>query len=375
VIFTKLFLFDKGRFILYILMEETTNFPGGNHRLFILKDKEVEALYRLPQFTDREKADYFTLEEEEMALLVLFRTVISKIFFILQLGYFKARKKFFGAQLVLAQEDLGYLASRYFPQLSLQPREMTVSKPTRLQAQAVILEITGYRLCKGKIKKAFLEKARAVAAIHTKPIFVIRELFNYLEGHKIVAPAYSVLQDIVGNALGECFLQMERYTDQFLSDSHKQVLDELLSQKESLYALTLLKAEPKDFSLKEMLREIQYQGLLSNIYLKVKELVKGLTLSAENTKYYASLVDYYSVYKIKRMEQKTIRFLLCCFVYHRYLKLHDYLINAFIFTLSKYVKEAKAMAVERVYQLNADRSEHLKQAGQVLALFLDDNIG
>ena len=64
----------------------------------------------------------------------------------------------------------------------------------------------------------------------------------------------------------------------------------------------------------------------------------------------------------------------CCFVYHRYQKLHDHLINAFIFTLSKYVKEAKAAAVERVYQLNAARSEHLRQAGQVLAFFLDENI-
>ncbi len=103
-------------------------------------------------------------------------------------------------------------------------------------------------------------------------------------------------------------------------------------------------------------------------------MVKGLTLSTENTKYYASLVDYYSVYKIKRMEQKTIRFLLCCFVYHRYQQLHDHLINAFIFTLNKYLKEAKTVSVERIYQLNADRSEHLKQAGQVLALFLDENI-
>ncbi|MES2730110.1 MAG: Tn3 family transposase [Bacteroidota bacterium] len=360
-------------------MAKTTARPtghtsGDNHRLFILKDKEVEALYRLPQFSDQEKAHYFTLEEEENSLLVLFRTAVSKIFFILQLGYFKARKKFFGSQLTLAQEDLGYLTRRYFPQLDLQPMEMTISKPTRLQGQAVILEITGYRLCKGKIRKAFQEKASSVAAIHTKPVFVIRELFHYLEGHKIVAPAYSVLQDIIGNVLEEHLFRMEKYADQFLSESHKQVLDDLLSQTDSLYALTLLKGEPKDFSLKEMLREIQYQPLLSNLYIKVKELVKALALSAENAKHYASLVDYYSVYKIKRMDTKTIRFLLCCFVYHRYQKLHDHLINAFIFTLSKYIKEAKAVAMERIYQLNADRSEHLKQAGQVLALFLDENI-
>jgi hypothetical protein len=249
-------------------MAKTTARPtghtsGDNHRLFILKDKEVEALYGLPQFCDHEKAHYFTLEEEENSLLVLFRTAVSKIFFILQLGYFKARKKFFGSQLLLAQDDLCYLASRYFPHLGLQPEEMTISKPTRLQGQAVILEINGYRLCKGKIRTAFQEKASTVAAIYTKPIFVIRELFHYLKGHKIVAPAYLVLQDITGNALGEHLFRMERYTNQFLSESHKQVLDELLSQKESLYELTLLKGEPKDFSLKEMAGEIQYHLLLS----------------------------------------------------------------------------------------------------------------
>ena len=44
-------------------------------------------------------------------------------------------------------------------------------------------------------------KARQAAKISSKPIYVFRELMQYLAEQRIVAPGYSLLQDTVGQAL------------------------------------------------------------------------------------------------------------------------------------------------------------------------------
>ena len=64
-------------------------------RLRILSDPEIEALYGQPRFTPDEQAEYFSLSLEEKLLAETLHSFKSRIFFILQLGYFKARRQFF----------------------------------------------------------------------------------------------------------------------------------------------------------------------------------------------------------------------------------------------------------------------------------------
>ena len=67
--------------------------PGK--RLIILSRDEIEALYGHPRFTQEERGEYFSLAPREKAALEQLRVINAKIYFILQLGYFKARKMFF----------------------------------------------------------------------------------------------------------------------------------------------------------------------------------------------------------------------------------------------------------------------------------------
>jgi len=99
-----------------------------------------------------------------------------------------------------------------------------------------------------------------------------------------------------------------------------------------------------------------------------------LNISGESIKYYASLVSYYSVYKLKRFSEWTAYLYLLCFVYHRYQRLHDNLLNCLIYNVRQYTDEAKAAAKDRVYQLSIENNENLQKAGHVLKLFTDDNI-
>ena len=59
-------------------------------RLRILGDDEIEALYGKPHFTDDERLEYFALSPMEKATLEQLHSIKSRIYFILQLGYFKS---------------------------------------------------------------------------------------------------------------------------------------------------------------------------------------------------------------------------------------------------------------------------------------------
>jgi len=88
----------------------------------------------------------------------------------------------------------------------------------------------------------------------------------------------------------------------------------------------------------------------------------------------SSLVTYYSVFRLKRFDEFRVYLYLLCFVYHRYQRLHDNLINSLIYNVRGYVDEAKAAAKERVYQHRIEANSDLQKAGQVLKLFTNDSI-
>src|SRR5205823_6106393 len=84
-------------------------------RLRILGDDEIEVLYGRPRFTQQEQVEYFSLLPTEKAVLEQFHSIKSKIFFILQLGYFKARHLFFIFALREVEEDANCVRQEYFP--------------------------------------------------------------------------------------------------------------------------------------------------------------------------------------------------------------------------------------------------------------------
>src|SRR5271157_2103726 len=63
-------------------------------RLEILGGDEIDARYAHPRFTHEERVEHFALSPAEVAALEQLHSIKSKIFFILQLGYFKARHMF-----------------------------------------------------------------------------------------------------------------------------------------------------------------------------------------------------------------------------------------------------------------------------------------
>jgi Domain of unknown function (DUF4158) len=171
-------------------------------RLKILGEDEIDALYGRPVFTPDERVQYFTVSQPESEVLQVFRSVKAQAYFLLQLGYFKAKHVFFTFDLVEAQDDLAYLLEQYFPRATLEDQGQ-LNKRTWLNQQRLILALSNYRSCDAYARQQLAAKARQVAMVSGKPVYIFRELLHYLEEHRLVAPGYSVLQDMVSQALIE----------------------------------------------------------------------------------------------------------------------------------------------------------------------------
>jgi hypothetical protein len=87
-----------------------------NERLTILSEAEQAALYELPDFDDDQRLEYLTFTDEERALALSRPHLSAKIYCMLQIGYFKAKKLLFHFRWDEAEEDIKFILQQYFPE-------------------------------------------------------------------------------------------------------------------------------------------------------------------------------------------------------------------------------------------------------------------
>src|SRR5262249_622880 len=346
--------------------------PMAPKRLRILGDEEIEALYGRQRFTPDERQEHFAFASPELGALEQFRSHPSRLYCMVQLGYFKARQQFFIFNLHEVDEDIRYLQERYFAPARFHAVEVT--KVTRLKQQRVILALCHYRYCDTTARQHIAAKARQAARACAKPVYTFRELGQYVTAQRLVAPGYTVLQELIGKALTEEQQRLSTIVRTHLQPTDLTAFQRLLDDTPGLYALTQLKHEPRDMSVSEIKREIQRGTQMAPLYTLAQRVLPALEISNEGITYYASLVNYYSVYKLKRLPVWTTYLYLLCFVVHRYQRLHDHLITSLLSYVRQYTEAAKAVAKERLYIARTESKAPLEEAGHVLHLFTDDRI-
>jgi hypothetical protein len=171
------------------------DYPDSS-RLPILSAREIDDLYGLPRFTEEERRLYFDLSMRERAAVAEVHTTSAAVHLALQCGYFKAKRRFFVYKREEVLDDLSFILRQYFPDRQVASIK-TLSKPTRLEQQRIILQLFDYRLCDGPAKADLETRAQRVARLSTQPLYVLGEALRHLANERVVAPGYSFLQGLV----------------------------------------------------------------------------------------------------------------------------------------------------------------------------------
>ncbi len=345
----------------------------ASRRLSILCTEEIDSLFSLPHFTEGERHIHFDLSPDERATIDAARTITAGVHLVLQLGYFKAKAQFFVVSLDHVRPDINHILTRYYPG-RLISEVGPLSKPTRLSQQRIILELLGYRLCGGDEKQALMAFAQRAAMLSTQPKFILREVLEHLTTQRTVAPGYTFLQDMVSQAVIDERKRVTGKLDASLPDNLQQSLNTLLHADDKIHLINVLKHEANDFSNKELRQEVDRRKQLAPLHTFAQTFLIDATLSGESIKYYAGLVQFYTVYKLRRMDASTVRLYLLCFAFHRFRQINDNLIEAFIHLVGQFDKQAKLAAKAAMLQASEEATSNLKAAGEVLGLFVDESI-
>lgn len=348
------------------------DYPDSS-RLPILSAREIDELYGLPRFTEEERRLYFDLSMPERAAVAEVHTTSAAVHLALQCGYFKAKRRFFVYDREEVLDDLSFILRQYFPDRQVASIK-TLSKPTRLKQRRVILQLFGYRLCDGPAKVDLETKAQRVARLSTQPLYVLGEALRHLANERVVAPGYSFLQGLVRRVMTGERQRVTQTLARALTSELKDQLEALLQADQGMYRVSVLKQEPKDFSYQQLRQEVERRKSFQPLYMFAQTFLSTAGLSNENVKYYASLVRFYTVYKLQRMPAVTTHLYLLCFAHRRFRQINDNLIEAFIHLVNQYEEQAKLAAADEAHRALIKASERLTGAGRVLELFLDDSI-
>lgn len=317
---------------------------ASNERLTILSEAERAALYEIPDFDDVQRSTYLNLTPEEQVLMRSRDPLAAKVHCAIQIGYFKAKHKFFTFKWKEVQEDIDFIMQEYFPDQLFHPT--TISKHQYYAQCQVITEHFGYQSWSTKFEPLLTEQAEQILRRDVSPQFIVIELLAFLQKKKIFRPGYTTLQVIVSKVINAERTRLGHILQENLTAENKSELQKLLSEKEAetLSGLADLKQDTKDFKSRMISAEREKQLSIKPLFQLAKLILPKLNLSQQNIHYYASLIDYYDIYELRKLKPEQTWLYLLCYLSQRYLHLNDNLIDAFCMHLKQFEAELKEAA-------------------------------
>lgn len=129
----------------------------NKERLKILEQSEIDNLYALPIYTYEDRKHYFSLSQGEERLLKPMRTLSSKVYFILQLGFFRSKKMFFSFTQDEVYDDIQHIL-KYTLSETKSLNKLQLSKPTRLSQQQTFLIYMALMPALSPLRKPLMKK-------------------------------------------------------------------------------------------------------------------------------------------------------------------------------------------------------------------------
>jgi hypothetical protein len=164
-------------------------------RIHLLSDTEVEDLYALPKFSANEQELYFTLNKSEQTALDRYTKIKTRVYFILQLGYFKAKQQFFHFDFENVQHDTQFILRNYYrsrPDTTLAGR---LSRNYIIGQKQAILALFNYCDWSSRYEHQVESHICGFLRYYPKGHNAFRQLLGYLDNQRIVNPTVTVHRD------------------------------------------------------------------------------------------------------------------------------------------------------------------------------------
>ena len=299
----------------------------SKRKVYLLSESEISDIYDIPDFNKLEKEIYFTLDESERKILDSFKTQNTKTFFILQLGYFKAKHRFFQIKFDNVKSDIRYIAKKHFN--NRQVIYHNINRARTFYQKNIILNHLKYHECSEenytKIRKQYIE----IIKRYPKPRNTVRELIAYCDNQNIILPNYRKLQDLYTEAFQSELQRISKIITTFPIEVSEKI-DKLITNDDGILSLNDVRYDQKDFTYTEIIEEVKKVQELSSIYKFCKVQIPKLGLSQNAIRYYSGNIEQYPISRLRKLLKNQQYLYAICYIYHRYQMFMDNLISSFM---------------------------------------------
>jgi TnpA family transposase len=333
-----------------LLMDETK-------RIQLLTDVEISDLYDRPDFNSEERELFFALNQAEEKVLSQYRNARTRVYFILQLGYFKAKQQFFAINFEDALDDINFILKYHFGRTDTDWIG-SVSRDCIREQKRDILTLFDYRNWSTDLEPEIQNKLSDLIRYFPKGHSALRQLLLFLDRQRITIPSYRKLQDMFSAAFSA---EETRLQSILLSipACWRDQLSELIKEEDGLNQLNLLRADQKDFQFTAVRFEIDKAQKIEELYNFAEQFLPSLKISRNAIRYYADVVEQYAAFRLRRLSQARQWLHALCFVFHRYQQIMDNLIVSFLYHTRAIMDAGKVFA----------EAEQLKHSSRVVVDF------
>ena len=319
----------------------------SSKRLTILLDSETKDLFGAPKLSIEEKRHYFSLNDPEKEILQSIHSRRSRVYFILMLSYFKIKPIVLNLGYSEVKNDLRFITTEYYPRLKLKRSNISPAQKTRLYRH--IFKLVNYAFTDEENIEHLQQHAQRIASTTIDARGLFDSCINYLSTNRIAIPKYTVLQRVVSKAIR---FERQRVCDilsNSLPDKLAASLDDLLDAEAST-PLSDIRRSAKNFTASELAKELKTHQRIEPFIEDIHKLVNALSISMSNLNYFASLVDYYTVTKLRRFDKATQYLYLVCYLYVRHHQVIEHMAEGFVHHCRKLKEGSKVYAKDAAYQ-------------------------
>jgi TnpA family transposase len=340
-------------------------------RMKILNSHEAAAFDSPPKFDSAERKRFFSVSQTINELLETLRTPTNQVCFLILVGYFRAKRKFFRRQ--FSPADIVFVAH----QLSIKPEDVHVehySKVTYLRHQELILQHFGYQAFDEMARAFTLDEIQTLVQVQHRPKLIFLEVVQLLTRKKIAIPTYSLLADLIIEAITQYQQHLSDIIITTVNQSQREKLDALLKKEANLdgdeawrYQLTAFKGTSHSTRPTQIKENVSDLAALQALYLEFKPIIALLNLNAESIRHYAYLVIKSQVPQFLQRSSQVRYLYLIAFIAYQTFKLTDILTDTLLHSVQNILNLSQRQQQERYFKERTQRSQAFAQLQTQLA--------
>jgi TnpA family transposase len=340
-------------------------------RMKILTRYEVAEFESPPKFNSTERKQFFSVSQAINELLAILRTPTNQVCFLILVGYFKAKRKFFGQQ--FSQLDVEFVAH----QVGVNSSDVNIesySRETYIRHQRLILQHFGYQAFDEMARAFTCTEVQALVRVQHRPKLIFLEVVQVLTRKKITLPTYNLLADLIVESINQHLQTLGDIVEKSLTKSQCEKLDGLLEKETNAdgdlgwrYQLTGYKKSFHSTRPTQIKENVNDLAVLQALYLEFKPIITLLNLSAESIRFYAYFVLKAQIPHVSRRSSQVRYLYLIAFIAYQTFKLTDILTDTLLSSVQNVLNLTQRNQQERYFKERTQRSQAFAQLQAQLA--------